>query len=116
MPVLPQFFQQSIPKASASLKQYWTRTRSSLTATDNSHRSLAPSRIRNSPHPTHNYLELDERSKPFSTNVSSDSPDITWMSNRHSMQGGLKRSGICDIEHGEDNGIRKMVKIEQTEE
>jgi len=76
MPTFPQFFRQSIPKASAGLRGYWTRARTSILTSENSRLPLAPKTSWESRDRTHSYLELDERDgQGFSKTVEDKRPE-----------------------------------------
>jgi len=105
MPTFPQFFRQSIPKASAGLRGYWSRARTSFVTTENSRRPLATKESWDSRDRAHDYVELDERGgnvvkKPVQARQAGD---LGW-------SGKSDRGGGGDLERG---GISKSIMIEQ---
>ncbi|KAL9122378.1 MAG: hypothetical protein Q9187_001062 [Circinaria calcarea] len=105
MPVLPQFFRQSIPKASACLRGYWTRTLHSPVSTNRSHKTLAAKPSWETHNPVGDYLKLDERHKPFPAAVTRESLSSSWKANQLNGEGGQQQYATRDVEDGrEENG------------
>ena len=116
MPTFPQLFRHAIPKASAGLRSYWTRARTSIVTSIHSRQRLAPKDSWESRDGTHSYLELDERGGQGLGKVINDEQS------EDSALGGVGKGRAWDLESGKDNeasggkgngGIKKTITVEQ---